>query len=69
MDNGSEQLLCRRLQPELEGKTLLLFTHRFGLLTMVDRLVVMDGGRIVADGPKRQVLEALKKQQIRTSTP
>jgi ATP-binding cassette subfamily C protein LapB len=64
MDNGSEQRFCQRLKPELTGKTLLLFTHRFGLLTMVDRLIVMDGGRIVADGPKRHVLEALKKQQI-----
>ncbi len=69
MDNGSEQLLCRRLKPELEGKTLLLFTHRFGLLTMVDRLVVMDNGRIVADGPKRETLEALKKHQIHATAP
>lgn len=69
MDNGSEQLLCRRLKPELDGKTLLLFTHRFGLLTMVDRLIVMDNGRIVADGPKRETLEALKKHQIHATAP
>ncbi|WP_316347842.1 type I secretion system permease/ATPase [Desulfuromonas acetoxidans] len=68
MDNGSEQRFCQRLKPELSGKTLLLFTHRFGLLTMVDRLIVMDGGRIVADGPKRHVLEALKKQQIHATS-
>ena len=68
MDNGSEQRFCQRMKHELDGKTLLLFTHRFGLLTMVDRLIVMDGGRIVADGPKRHVLEALKKQQIHTAS-
>ena len=44
----------------MKPKTLLLMTHRASLLAMVDRLVVIDNGTIVADGPKASVLEALR---------
>jgi ATP-binding cassette subfamily C protein LapB len=36
----------------VEGKTVLLVTHRASLLSLVDRLIVIDRGQIVADGPK-----------------
>ena len=39
-------------------------THRTALLELVDRLIVMDMGRIVADGPKDQVIAALRSGQI-----
>src|SRR5690606_7844477 len=64
MDNQSESMLRRRLQLVTPGKTLLLVTHRTSLLALVDRLVVVDGGRIVADGPKDQVVEALREGRI-----
>ncbi len=64
MDNGSEDLLRQHLYQLMPGKTLLLVTHRMSMLTLVDRLVVMDSGRIVADGPKDAVIEALRKGQI-----
>lgn len=60
MDNSSEEQFKNRLLPLLEGRTLLLVTHRASLLSLVGRVIVMDGGRIVADGPKEQVLEALR---------
>nr|ART38715.1 G248 [uncultured bacterium] len=60
MDNSSEEQFKNRLMPLLEGRTLLLVTHRASLLSLVGRVIVMDGGRIVADGPKDQVLEALR---------
>jgi ATP-binding cassette subfamily C protein LapB len=41
-----------------------LITHRASLLEMVDRLIVIDNGVIVADGPKASVLEALKKGRV-----
>nr|ART36357.1 C794 [uncultured bacterium] len=60
MDNSSEEQFKNRLMPLLDGRTLLLVTHRASLLSLVGRVIVMDGGRIVADGPKDQVLEALR---------
>ena len=61
MDNSSEDVLRQRLHGWVQGKTLLLVTHRTSMLSLVDRLVVMDNGRIVADGPKEAVIEALRK--------
>ena len=40
----------------ISGSTLVLVTHRPALLKMVDRIVVMDNGRIVADGPRDEIL-------------
>ncbi|MGV3653649.1 MAG: type I secretion system permease/ATPase [Noviherbaspirillum sp.] len=59
LDNRSEENFKARLAKELDGKTLVLVTHRASMLTLVNRLIVVEGGRIVADGPKEQVLEAL----------
>lgn len=64
MDNQSESLLRRRLQKVMDGKTVILVTHRTSLLALVDRLIVVDAGRIVADGPKEQVVEALREGRI-----
>ena len=65
MDNSAENRLKRQLESILPGKTLILVTHRTSLLTLVDRLIVMDGGKVVADGPKEEVLSALAAGQIR----
>ena len=45
------------------GKTILV-THRTSLLDLVDRLIVLDQGQIVADGPKAQVVEAFQQGRI-----
>ena len=58
MDPATEQRLIGQLRA-LQGTTLLLVTHRMAMLPLVDRLVVMDRGRVVADGPRDQVLRAL----------
>jgi len=65
MDNGAENRFKSRLGEELGGRTLLLVTHRASLLALVERLVVMDGGRVVADGPRDEVLKALAAGQIK----
>ena len=67
MDNTSESRFKARLGTILTGKTLIMVTHRSSLLTLVDRLIVMDGGRVVADGPKDAVLEALSSGRIQTA--
>jgi ATP-binding cassette, subfamily C, bacterial LapB len=64
MDNRTEIRLKDNLSKVIKEKTLILITHRASLLEMVDRLIVIDNGVIVADGPKASVLEALKKGRI-----
>nr|WP_244431104.1 ATP-binding cassette domain-containing protein [Simiduia agarivorans] len=67
MDNSTEERLKRHLAKLCEDKTLVVVTHKTSLLTLVDRIIVLDQGRLVADGPKDAVLEALKKGQLRVS--
>ncbi len=64
MDAKTESTLRGQLGTILRGKTLLLVTHRASLLALVDRVIVIDDGKIIADGPKTTVLEALKNGQI-----
>jgi ATP-binding cassette subfamily C protein LapB len=64
MDNASEDALRAKLATLMQGKTLLLVTHRMSMLSLVDRLVVLDNGRVVADGPKEHVVEALRKGRV-----
>jgi ATP-binding cassette subfamily C protein LapB len=64
MDNAAEALFRQRLGDVLEGKTLLLSTHRTSMLQLVNRVIVMDGGKVVADGPKTDVLKALRDGKI-----
>jgi len=66
MDNRSEDEVKQALLQVVEGKTLLLVTHRASLLALVDRIIVMDEGRVLADGPKDNVLEALRQGRIKT---
>ncbi len=65
MDNSSEMTFKTRLGEVLASKTLILITHRASMLTLVDRLVILDAGKVVADGPRADVLEALRKGQVR----
>lgn len=60
MDVRSETLFVKRLKPHLGDRTLILVTHRMSMLELVDRVIVLDHGRVVADGPKAEVLSALQ---------
>jgi ATP-binding cassette subfamily C protein LapB len=60
MDAQSESLLLQRLKSFLDGRTLVLITHRPSLLDLVDRLIVMNDGRVVADGPRETVMHQLQ---------
>jgi ATP-binding cassette subfamily C protein LapB len=59
MDNSTEAAFKQRLAAIARGKTIILVTHRHSMLALVDRLIVLDRGKVVADGPKSGVLEAL----------
>lgn len=69
MDHGTEEQLKQRLRDYLKDRTLILVTHRNSLLDLVDRLIVMDGGRVVADGPKAKVVAALQSGQVGGARP
>ena len=64
MDHSSEEEVKRRLAEFVRGKTLVLVSHRTSLLDLVDRIIVMDAGRIMADGPKDQVIMALRQGRV-----
>lgn len=67
MDSMQEQHICRELNAHTQGRTLLLSTHRTTLLAMVERLIVLDGGRVIADGAKQDVLDALSSGRLKRS--
>ncbi|MNL57008.1 Lipid A export ATP-binding/permease protein MsbA [compost metagenome] len=63
MDLASERQLIACLREAVPtGTTLVLSTHRYSMLELVDRLVVIDNGRVVADGPKDAVIGALQRK-------
>jgi ATP-binding cassette subfamily C protein LapB len=64
MDHSSEEDIKRHLTVFACDKTVLLISHRTALLDLTDRIIVMDGGRIMADGPKEQVMTALRQGRI-----
>lgn len=61
MDSQTETALIQRLQEELKGRTLILITHRPPLLALVSRVLLIDKGRVVADGPRDEVLKQLTR--------
>lgn len=64
MDHTSEEEFKRNLAQFAAHKTLLVITHRTSLLELVNRIIVIDAGKILADGPKEQVIEALRQGRI-----
>ncbi len=60
-DPATEQRLIARLRT-LQDTTIVLVTHRMAMLALVDRLIVFDKGRIVADGPRDEVMRVLNGQ-------
>jgi ATP-binding cassette subfamily C protein LapB len=60
LDEGTERAIIENMRQWLGGRTLIVATHRFPLLSLVDRVIVIDGGRIVRDGPREQVLASMR---------
>lgn len=65
MDLATERVLIRSLSRSFDkGTTVIISTHRHSMLELVDRLIVIDQGRVIADGPKKNVIEELQKKAI-----
>ena len=61
MDTQTELYFIEKLKTALaKDQTLVVSTHRHNMLTICDRLIVIDAGKIVADGPREEVLGKLK---------
>ena len=67
MDAQSEVMFLRQLKEAAGTRTLIMVTHRPAVLDLVDRVMVVDGGKVVLDGPKAGVLAALSG--VKPSTP
>ncbi len=63
MDPASENRLRQRLHKLCEGKTTILITHKGAMLTLVNKLILLDRGKIIAYGPKDQVISKLQARQ------
>ncbi|RZM11370.1 MAG: ATP-binding cassette domain-containing protein, partial [Sphingomonas sp.] len=61
MDGESEEALIQRLMPELADRTLIVITHRPSLLKLATRVILMRDGRILADGPRDEILRRLQQ--------
>ncbi len=68
MDESLEDHVIRQMHGWLSGRTLVLVTHRPALLKLVDRIIVMDNGRIIADGKRDEILNAAAAQSAKQAT-
>ncbi|GAA4896353.1 type I secretion system permease/ATPase [Ferrimonas pelagia] len=65
MDTRTEAQIKHELIQLDASQTLVLITHKMSMLEVADRIIVMDNGRLVSDGPKDEVLDALKTGKVR----
>ncbi len=64
MDFSTEAQVTSRIAEFAAHKTVVLVTHRTSMLSMVNRVIVIDGGKVVADGPRDRIMEALAHGRI-----
>ncbi|MCK4608681.1 MAG: type I secretion system permease/ATPase [Gammaproteobacteria bacterium] len=59
IDTDSEQVIIRNLKQFYESKTVIVATHKMSMLQIVDRIIILGDGKIVADGPKDKILASM----------
>jgi ATP-binding cassette subfamily C protein LapB len=63
MDTATEAALCEALSDWAgKDKTLIIATHRGSMLGLVERVIVIDSGKVMADGPKADVMRYLQQR-------
>ena len=67
MDPASENRLRKRLDLLCQGKTTIVITHKGSMLSIVDKLILIDRGRLIAFGPKDDVIRKLQARQYGSS--
>jgi len=69
LDEGSEIAVLQHFQQWIGNRTFIVATHRYPVLSLVDRIIVIDNGRIVRDGTKDEILKSLSPQQNSQNAP
>jgi ATP-binding cassette subfamily C protein LapB len=64
MDPASENKLLKRLHVLTKNRTVILITHKGSMLSLVDKLILMDRGRVLAYGPKGEIIERLRRNEF-----
>ncbi|MBF0461857.1 MAG: type I secretion system permease/ATPase [Magnetococcales bacterium] len=59
MDGGSEERFKERMNAAMPGRTVILITHRASLLPLVERVIVLEEGKVTLDGPRQEVLQQM----------
>jgi ATP-binding cassette subfamily C protein LapB len=68
LDARAEKQFIRSIHATAKDRTMLLITHKMDLLKLVDRILVLDKGKLIIDGPKDEVLAKLKGNQLNQET-
>lgn len=63
MDSQTESAFLQRLHASVEQRTLILVTHRPAVLALVQRIIVIEDGKVVADGAKARILAWLADRE------
>ncbi len=61
MDMNAENIFISQMASIMQDSTMLIVTHRMPLLNLVDRIIVMNEGQIVEDGPKEEIINKLNQ--------
>ena len=69
MDPASENRLRSHLETIIRGKTVLLITHKGGMLSLVDRIMLLDRGKMLAIGPRDEMIRRLQSREFTPPTP
>ncbi|OOF63960.1 type I secretion system permease/ATPase [Rodentibacter pneumotropicus] len=76
LDQGTEEMVLQALSRWMGNRTMIMVTHRPQVLKLVNRIIVIDNGKVAIDGPRDAVLEHLRKneqqpvqQQVQKSQP
>lgn len=64
LDPASEGRLMRKLEQLVRGRTIILITHKATMLNLVDKLILMDRGRILAMGAKDDIIRRLQSGEF-----
>lgn len=64
MDVQAEESFKRYIESQIRDKTLILITHKQAMLPLVDRLILLEQGKVIMDGPRDKVIGALQSGKI-----